>query len=106
MEMSHVTIKARIAEASDPADRRRADRLPVALEARVRVLGSEGVEARVLNISSTGFMAEVDTLFEVGSRIWLMLPDRERANALVKWTAGSRIGAEFAEPIELDPLDG
>ena len=105
MEMSHVTIKARIADASNPDDRRRADRLPVALEARVRVLGSEGVEARVLNISNTGFMAEVDTLFEVGSRIWLMLPNRERANALVKWTAGSRIGAEFAEPIELEQLD-
>ena len=105
MEMSHVTIKARIADASDPADRRRATRLPVALEARVRELGSEGVEARLLNISTTGFMAEVDTLFEVGSRIWLMLPNRERANALVKWTAGSRIGAEFAEPIALDQLE-
>ena len=105
MEMSHVTIKARIADASDPADRRRATRLPVALDARVRELGSEGVEARLLNISTTGFMAEVDTLFEVGSRIWLMLPNRERANALVKWTAGMRIGAEFAEPIELDQLE-
>ena len=105
MEMSHVTIKARIADASDPADRRRATRLPVALDARVRELGSEGVEARLLNISTTGFMAEVDTLFEVGSRIWLMLPNRDRANALVKWTAGTRIGAEFAEPIALDQLE-
>lgn len=105
MEMSHVTIKARIADASDPADRRRATRLPVALEARVRELGSEGVEARLLNVSTTGFMAEVDTLFEVGSRIWLMLPNRERASALVKWTAGSRIGAEFAEPVSLGQLD-
>ena len=105
MEMSHVTIKARIADASDPADRRRATRLPVALDARVRELGSEGVEARLLNISTTGFMAEVNTLFEVGSRIWLMLPNRERANALVKWTAGSRIGAEFSEPIALDALE-
>ena len=105
MEMSHVTIKARIADASDPADRRRATRLPVALGARVRELGSEGVEARLHNISTTGFMAEVETLFEVGSRIWLMLPNRDRANALVKWTAGMRIGAEFAEPIELDQLE-
>lgn len=103
MEMSYVTIKARIADASQGEERRRAERQPVALDARVRELGSEGVEARVLNISSTGFMAEVDTLFEVGSRIWLILPNRERANALVKWTAGTRIGAEFAEPIDIDP---
>ena len=36
--------------------------------------------------------------FEVGSRVWLMLPGRERANAVVKWVAGDKLGAEFAEP--------
>ena len=45
------------------------------------------------------------TFFEVGSRVWLMLPGRERANAVVKWTAGDKIGAEFAEPISLEGLD-
>ena len=45
-----------------------------------------------------------DARFEVGSRVWLMLPGRERANAVVKWTAGDKIGAEFAEPISLDGL--
>ena len=44
--------------------------------------------------------------FEVGTRIWLMLPGRERANALVRWVAGDKIGAEFAEPISLDGLEG
>ena len=102
MEMSFVTIKARIGGASDPSDRRRNQRHPVEIDARVRELGSEGVEARVLNISPTGFMAETDAEFEVGSRVWLMLPNRERANALVRWTAGNKIGAEFAEPIEID----
>ena len=38
------------------------------------------------------------------SRVWLMLPGRERANAVVKWTAGDKLGAEFAEPISLDGL--
>jgi hypothetical protein len=33
-----------------------------------------------------------------------MLPGRERANAVVKWTAGDRLGAEFAEAISLDDL--
>ena len=36
----------------DPADRRRAARVPVELDARVRELGSEGIEANVLNIST------------------------------------------------------
>ena len=102
MEMNFVTIKARIADADDGAERRRASRQPVEIEARVRELGTEGSEARVLNISSKGFMAETDGHFEVGSRIWLMLPNRERANALVKWIAGNKIGGEFAEPIDFD----
>ena len=104
MEMTFSMIKARIAEAPDPADRRQAPRLPVELEVKMRELGASGVEARVLNISERGFMAQSDGRFEVGSRIWLMLPGRDRANAVVKWTAGDRLGAEFAEPISIDDL--
>lgn len=102
MEMSFVTIKARIAE--DERDRRRFSRLPVDLDAKVRELGASGVEARVLNISEVGFMAVAEGQFEVGSRVWLMLPGRDRANAVVKWTAGDKLGAEFAEPISLEGL--
>jgi len=104
VEMSFVTIKARIADASDPSDRRRATRYPIDVEARVRELGAEGSEARLLNISEKGFMAESAGEFEVGSRVWLILPGRERASAVVRWTAGTRLGAEFAEPISLEGL--
>jgi PilZ domain len=102
MEMGFPMIKARIAE--DESDRRRHSRVPVELDAKVRELGASGVEARVLNISERGFMASSDGRFEVGTRVWLMLPGRERANAVVKWTAGDKIGAEFAEPISMDGL--
>ena len=97
-------IKARIAEAADPGERRRASRLPVDFDAHVRELGATGVEARVLNISETGFMAQAASEFEVGSRVWLMLPGRQRANAVIKWVAGDKLGAEFAEPVMLDDL--
>ena len=97
-------IKARIAEAPDPSDRRLAPRVPVDIGGTVRELGARGIEARILNISENGFMAESEGHFEVGSRLWLMLPGRERANAVVKWTAGDRLGAEFAEPISMDDL--
>jgi hypothetical protein len=49
-------------------------------------------------------MATAEGHFEVGTRVWLMLPGRERANAVVKWTAGDKLGAEFAEPIEFDDI--
>ena len=103
MEMSFVSIKARIAEDRSD-DRRRSARLPVDLEVKMRELGANGVEAKVLNISANGFMAATETQFEVGSRVWLMLPGRERANAGVRWTAGDKIGAEFAEPVEVEGL--
>ena len=96
-------IKARIAE-DDPSNRRQGRRFPVDVEGKVRELGSEGTEARVLNISEKGFMAESAGEFEVGSRVWLILPGRDRASAVVRWTAGHRLGAEFAEPISLDDL--
>ena len=102
MEMDFSMIRARIAE--DESDRRRYSRLPVELDAKMRELGASGVEARVLNISESGFMAVSDARFEVGSRVWLMLPGRDRANAVVKWIAGDKLGAEFAEPISMDGL--
>jgi hypothetical protein len=105
MEMNFGMIRARIAEdTSDMAERRRAARVPLDVEAKMRELGSSGIEAKVLNISERGFMAASESEFEVGSRVWLILPGRERANAVVKWVAGDKLGAEFAEPISLEGL--
>jgi hypothetical protein len=105
MEMSFVSIKARIAE--DQSDeRRQSARRPVAVEGIMRELGASGVEAKILNISERGFMAASEAQFEVGSRVWLMLPGRDRANAVVKWIAGDKLGAEFAAPISLEELEG
>ncbi|QIK95126.1 PilZ domain-containing protein [Sphingomonas sp. HDW15A] len=95
-------IKARIANAEDGSERRRDERIPVDIEGKVRELGMEGSEARVLNLSESGFMAETTAAFDVGARVWLIIPGRERASAVVRWTAGHRLGAEFAEPVSLD----
>ena len=97
-------IDARIGEIDDPADRRRSSRYPVDIDARVRELGSAGIAARILNISEHGFMAECEADFDIGTRVWLMLPGRARLNAVVKWAAGDKLGAEFFEPIALEGL--
>jgi hypothetical protein len=104
VEMNFVTIKARIEDARSEEERRGSTRFTVELDARVRELGDEGADAKVLNISEKGFMAETQTEFEVGSRIWLILPGRDRANAVVRWIAGNKIGAEFAEPLSVADL--
>jgi len=98
--MSFTTFKARIADASE---RRRGERTPVEVGATMRELGAGGVEATVINVSERGFMAIADGQFEVGARVWLIFPGgRDRANAVVKWIAGDRLGAEFAEPVSLE----
>ena len=102
--MSFVSIKARIAE-DEGDERRQFARRPVELDAKMRELGASGVEAKVVNISERGFMAIAEGRFEVGSRVWLMLPGRSRANAVVKWTAGDKLGAEFSEPLSLDDIE-
>jgi hypothetical protein len=100
--MGFSMIKARIAE--DNSERRQHSRVRVELDATVRELGTTGIEYRILNISERGFMAQAEAQFEVGSRVWLILPGRDRANAVVKWTAGDKLGAEFAEPISIEGL--
>jgi len=103
--MNFTAFKARIAEAGP--ERRRAGRSPIELDAKMRELGASGVDATILNVSERGFMAIADAHFDVGARVWLILPGRrERANAVVKWTAGDRIGAEFAEPVSLELFRG
>lgn len=105
MDMDFSMIKARITEADNFSDRRRSERRDVAVDAHVREMGAEGCEARVINLSEHGFMVEApDGHFEVGTRVWLILPGRDRASAVVKWTAGTRMGAEFAEPVDPQQL--
>lgn len=88
--------------ATPQESRRRAPRLSVEAEVGLRALGQTGVEARLVNLSSLGFMAECDLDVGAGSRVWVNLPGVGRANALIVWVRGGRIGGEFAEAI--DPL--
>ena len=92
----------KIAAGADVEPRRRETRLAVSAEVALRAFGAAGVEARLLNLSSHGFMAETAAEMAVGARVWLTLPDGSRASALVIWVRDGRLGGKFAEPI--DPL--
>jgi hypothetical protein len=95
-------IRAKIAPDVDGDARRRELRVEVRAAIPMRELGHSGVDARLVNISSHGFMAETEALIEPGSRVWLTLPGLPRANALVLWARSGRIGGQFEDPI--DPL--
>ena len=83
--------------------RRREPRLGITAEISLRQLGHTAVEARLVNISSRGFMVESEAMITAGARVWLTLPGVGRVNALVIWARNGRMGGEFAEP--LDPLE-
>jgi len=95
-----IHAQIRIDTTTEP--RRSEPRTPVSADVPVRQLGQTAVEARLVNISSRGFMAETRAVIEPGARIWLTLPGLGRVNALVVWARNGRIGGEFAQPI--DPL--
>jgi hypothetical protein len=95
-------IHARIALETEIEPRRREPRIGVSAEVPLRQLGQTAVDARLVNLSSHGFMAETHALIAPGSRLWLTLPGVNRVNALVLWSKSGRIGGEFAQPI--DPL--
>ena len=95
-------FNARITAAGAVEVRRKEPRLEIEAEVPLREHGRVAVDARLINLSSHGFMAETEALIEPGSRVWLKLPGIARANAVVVWSRGGRIGGEFAEPV--DPL--
>ncbi len=93
----------KVSIAADPGtEPRREARVDVVAAIPLRELGQGAAQARLVNLSSNGFMAETEALISPGARVWLTLPGQLRANALVIWARDGRIGGEFAEPI--DPL--
>lgn len=92
----------RISPDGQTEQRRSETRLAVSAGVALRPFGAAGAEARLLNISSRGFMAETDAAIAKGSRVWLTLPDGNRASALVIWSKDGRLGGQFSDPI--DPL--
>ena len=98
--MLHSQIPLQQEDASDT--RRREPRLDASADVSLRELGATAIAARLINISSHGFMAETDSGIEAGARVWLNLPGLNRVNALVVWSHGCKLGGEFSAPI--DPL--
>jgi hypothetical protein len=97
--MIHATITPAL-DGEEP--RRRSPRIEASTDVSMRPLGTTAVDARLINISSFGFMAETGADIAPGSRVWLKLPGHSQVNALIVWAKGGRLGGEFAAPI--DPL--
>lgn len=95
-------IQAKIAFDPDVEPRRSETRIQLESAPPVRILAEGWADARLVNISSRGFMAEAGSGMIPGSRVLLLLPGVGRVNAQVIWVRGPRLGGSFTEPV--DPL--
>ena len=81
------------------ADHRNALRQGVKLRARLRDRTSSRRDIAVLDLSATGFRAEVDYSLDPGAIVWIALPGLQGLEATVAWRRGTTIGAAFRQPL-------
>ena len=86
-------------------DGRSAERRIVNLAARLRDPGATIIDAEVLNLSTSGYMAVVDIALDVGASVWLKLPGLEPQNSRVVWAEDGKTGFEFATPLHPATLE-
>ena len=61
-----------------------------------------GIDSRVVNLSTHGFMIRTDGKFEQGEHVLIDLPVVGETLAKVAWALGGRIGGQFVAPLAPD----
>jgi len=80
---------------------RRAERLPVDAETRLRPNSWSSLQVRMLDLSSSGFRAECEARVKPGGSVSLDVPGIGSVDAQVEWQRGDQFGARFYAPIEI-----
>lgn len=80
---------------------RRAERLPVDAETRLRPNSWSSLQVRMLDLSASGFRAECEARVKPGGSVSLDVPGIGAVDAQVEWQRGDQFGARFFAPIEL-----
>jgi hypothetical protein len=86
-------------------DGRQAERRIVNLAARLRDPGATLSDIEVVNLSTTGFMAQGDIQLDPGSHAWLKLPGMEPRNSKLVWLKDGKAGFEFVTPMHPGTLE-
>lgn len=86
------------AVAKNPSELRRAERELVDFGTKAALRGIMH-EIRVINISSLGLMARIDTGVNKGDKLIIELPHVRTVEAIVRWVEDGRIGTEFVTPV-------
>ena len=87
------------------AKARKAERAHVEMGAGLRQRGAGGVTIQILDLSTHGFRASTHLELQVGTEVWLKLPNLESWHAKVAWMNGHLLGCEFMRPLHPAVLD-
>jgi len=91
----------RSAAAHDPwRNLRKVDRDEVDFSTTMRRPGGRDIDARVVNISTHGFMIRAEGAFQPGDPLHITLPVVGEVMAKVAWALGGRLGGQFTTPID------
>ena len=80
---------------------RKAERLPLDAEARLRPNDWSSLQIRMLDLSASGFRAQCEARVQPGGSVSLDIPGIGAVEAQVEWQRGDQFGARFFAPIEL-----
>lgn len=79
---------------------RKAERLSLDAETRLRPNSWSSLQIRMLDLSATGFRAECEARVRPGGSVSLDIPGIGAVEAQVEWQRGDQFGARFYAPIE------
>ncbi|MGZ8287091.1 MAG: PilZ domain-containing protein [Allosphingosinicella sp.] len=80
---------------------RRAERLPLDAETRLRPNNWSSLQIKMLDLSSSGFRAECEAKVKPGGSVSLDVPGIGSVEAQVEWQRDGQFGARFFAPIDL-----
>jgi hypothetical protein len=80
---------------------RRAERLPLDAETRLRPNSWSSLQIRMLDLSASGFRAQCEARVKPGGSVSLDVPGIGSVDAQVEWQRDDQFGARFFAPIEL-----
>ena len=80
---------------------RRAERLPLDAETRLRPNSWSSLQVKMLDLSASGFRAECEAKVKPGGSVSLDVPGIGAVDAQVEWQRDGQFGARFFAPIEL-----
>ncbi len=88
-------------EENDFDSGRRAERLPLDAETRLRPNSWSSLQIKMLDLSASGFRAECEARLKPGGTVSLDVPGIGSVDAQVEWRRDDQFGARFFAPIEL-----